>query len=110
MLGSTSMLVLSITPAMFSACYVSSFSWDRCARPFRRAINSFKAKKLLAGTTAHISGAGLGSGSRNGGAFVFFCSTEPKAVSYSRNTILLRISLVPTVLKFSSVSYNMKFI
>lgn len=80
MLGSTNVLVLDITPALCSACCMSSlFSWDRGGQPFRNAINPFKAKKLLAGT-GHICGAGLGRGGKNGGEFVLFCPIEPGAI------------------------------
>lgn len=80
--------VLDITPALCSACCASSsLSWDRGAQPFRKAINPFKANKLLAGTS-HVSGAGLGRQCKNGGEFVF-CPVEPEAVLqlYHKSTV-----------------------
>jgi len=79
MLGSTSVIVLDSTPALCSAGCVSSSSWDRGAQSFKKAINQFEVKKLLAGT-GHVSGAGLGRSEKNGGEFVFFCLIEPKAI------------------------------
>lgn len=78
MLGSTSVLVLDITSVLCSACCaLSSFSWDRCAQPFRKAINRFTANKFLAGT-GHVSGAGVRESRQNGGEVVFFCLLNPK--------------------------------